>query len=95
MKRIHILKEALKSGNILQTAHRFNVSSSVVRRWRKHYSKDPEISRLSQEFENNKKYAKDKYPDDKKRLIVQEARDLGSKDKIAKKYDIHPTTIVI
>ncbi|EAR96567.2 hypothetical protein TTHERM_00488370 (macronuclear) [Tetrahymena thermophila SB210] len=91
-RKLKILKDALKMGNIMKAAKIHGVSGSVIRKWRKLYSSLPEIQEYNRIYQENR-CAQEKYSAAEKKVILMELK-LGSvKQSVANKYRIHPTTL--
>jgi putative transposase len=84
-QKLQILEEAQQSG-VTETLRKYNLSSSVYRRWRRAYNGegmeglkphyktvDPEVKRLQQENERLKK------------IIAKQALEIDFKDELLKK----------
>ncbi|KAL4496528.1 hypothetical protein ABPG72_015889 [Tetrahymena utriculariae] len=91
-RKLKILKDALKMGNILKAAKIHGVSGSVIRKWRKLYSGLPEIQEYNRIYIENR-CAQEKYSAAEKKVILMELKQGSIKQSVANKYKIHPTTL--
>lgn len=73
-RKLKILQDALKMGNILKAAKLHGVSGSVIRKWRKIYADLPEIQECNRIYEENR-CAQEKYSAAEKKRILLELKD--------------------